>query len=126
MLANAGEDANSVVLKVSMGEASFLLAGDLTAKGETYLSNRDADLRAAVLKVAHHGSAGSTSPDFLEAVQPLMAVVTVGRDNDYGLPKAETLERLEPRPVFRTDVHGDIEISTDGSRLWVEVEREGE
>jgi competence protein ComEC len=126
MLADAGEDAGSVVLKVSMGEASFLLAGDLTAKGETYLTNRDADLRATVLKVAHHGSAGSTSRDFLEAVQPLMAVVTVGRDNEYGLPKAETLERLEPRPVFRTDVHGDIEISTDGERLWVEVAREGD
>jgi beta-lactamase superfamily II metal-dependent hydrolase len=59
-------------------------------------------------------------------VQPLTAVVTVGRDNRFGLPSPETLARLEPRPVFRTDVHGDIEISTDGERLWVEVEREGE
>jgi competence protein ComEC len=78
-----------------------------------------------VLKVPHHGSAYSSSPAFLEAVQPLTAIVSVGRDNRFGLPAPETLERLEPRPVFRTDVHGDIEISTDGERLWVEVEREG-
>jgi competence protein ComEC len=122
----ADEDDNGVVLKLTLGEASFLLTADLGAKGETYLTNRHADLRATVLKVAHHGSAGSTSAAFLGAVQPLAAVITVGRDNDYGLPSPETLARLEPRPVFRTDVHGDIEISTDGERLWVEVEREGE
>jgi competence protein ComEC len=125
-IAGADEDDNGVVLKVSLGEASFLLAADLTTKGETYLTNRHADLRATVLKVAHHGSAGSTSPGFLEAAQPLMAVVSAGRDNRFGLPAPETLDRLEPRPVFRTDLHGDIEISTDGSRLWVETEREGE
>ena len=55
-----------------------------------------------------------------------MAVVTVGRDNAYGLPSPETLGRLEPRPVFRTDLHGDVEVSTHGVRLWVEVEWEGE
>lgn len=126
VLADAGEDANSVVLKLTLGEASFLLAADLTAKGETYLTNRHADLRATVLKVAHHGSAGSTSADFLAAVQPLTAVVSVGQDNAYDLPSPETLGRLAPRPVFRTDLNGDIEISTDGERLWVEVEKGGE
>jgi len=125
-LAGADEDDNGVVLKLTLGEASFLLTADLGAKGETYLTNRHADLRATVLKVAHHGSAGSTSPAFLEAVRPLAAVVSVGRENAYGLPSAETLGRLEPRPVFRTDVNGDIEISTDGESLWVEVEREWE
>jgi competence protein ComEC len=125
-LAGADEDENGVVLKLTLGEASFLLTADLGAKGETYLTNRHADLRATVLKVAHHGSAGSTSPEFLAAVSPLTAVVTVGRDNRFGLPSPETLGRLEPRPVFRTDVNGDIEMSTDGERLWVEVEREGE
>ena len=60
------------------------------------------------------------------AVQPLTAVVSVVEGNRFGLPSPQTLGRLEPRPVFRTDVHGDIEISTDGERLWVEVERGGE
>jgi len=125
-LLDAEEDDNGVVLKLTLGEASFLLTGDLGEKGETYLTNRHADLHATVLKVAHHGSAGSTSPDFLAAVQPLTAVVAVGQDNRFDLPSADTLTRLSPRPVFRTDVHGDIEISTDGERLWVETERDGE
>ena len=55
-----------------------------------------------------------------------MAVVSVGRDNGYNLPASETLERLSPRRVFRTDVNGDIEMSTDGERLWVEVQRDGQ
>ena len=55
----------------------------------------------------------------------LTATVTVGRDNRFGLPSPETLGRLEPRPVFRTDLHGDIEISTDGERLWIEMQRNG-
>ncbi len=125
-LAGADEDDNAAVLKLTLGEASFLLAADLDAKGEAYLTNRHADLQATVLKVAHHGSASSTSPEFLAAVQPLLAVVSVGQDNDYGLPSPETLDRLEPRPVFRTDQNGDIEISTDGEKLWVETERDGE
>ena len=59
-------------------------------------------------------------------MQPLTAVVSVGRDNAYGLPSPETLGRLEPLPVFRTDLQGDIEISTDGERLWVETQRGGQ
>jgi len=82
-LANADEDENGVVLKLTLGEASFLLAADLAEKGETYLTNRHADLRATVLKVPHHGSAYSTSSTFLEAVSLLAAVVSVGRDNAY-------------------------------------------
>jgi len=125
-LATAEKDDNAVVLKLTLGKASFLLAADLDAKGEAYLTNRHTDLRATVLKVAHHGSAYSSSPDFLAAVEPLAAVISVGQDNSYNLPSSETLARLEPRPVFRTDVHGDIEISTDGERLWVDTEREGQ
>jgi competence protein ComEC len=85
-----------------------------------------ADLRAPVLKVAHHGSAGSTSAAFLAAVEPLTAVISVGEDNRYGLPSPETLDRLGSRPVFRTDRNGDVEMSTDGERLWVRVGRDRE
>jgi beta-lactamase superfamily II metal-dependent hydrolase len=84
-----------------------------------------ADLRAPVLKVAHHGSRTSTSTAFLAAVAPLTAVISVGEGNSYGLPAPETLDRLGSRPVFRTDLNGDVEMSTDGERLWVRVERDG-
>jgi beta-lactamase superfamily II metal-dependent hydrolase len=113
--AGADEDDNGVVLKLALGGASFLLAADLTAKGETYLLNRDADLRATVLKVAHHGSAGSTSPDFLEAVQPLMGVVSAGRDNRFTCHRRDA--GAVAAPVFTPTARDQ----TDGSRLWVET-----
>jgi len=125
-LATAEVDDDSLVLKVSQGNAAFLLTGDIGAEGEASLMSNHADLRAPVLKVAHHGSRASTSVAFLAAVEPLTAVISVGEDNSYGLPAAETLDRLAPRPVFRTDRQGDVEMSTDGERLWVKRERDGE
>jgi competence protein ComEC len=122
----AEEDDNSLVLKVSLGDAAFLLTGDIGAEGEASLMSNHADLlHAPVLKVAHHGSAGSTSAAFLAVVEPLTAVISVGADNRYGQPAPETLGRLDGRPVFRTDLHGDVQISTDGERLWVKVGRGG-
>jgi competence protein ComEC len=120
----AAEDDSSLVLKVSLGEAAFLLTGDIGAETEASLVSNHADLRAPVLKVAHHGSRTSTSTAFLAAVEPLTAVISVGEDNGYGLPALETLDRLGKRPVFRTDRHGDVEMSTDGRKLWVRVGRE--
>ena len=122
----AEEDDSSLVLKVSQGDAAFLLTGDIGPEDEASLVSKHADLQAPVLKVAHHGSRASTSAAFLAAVQPLTAVISVGADNAYGLPAAETLDRLGRRPVFRTDHHGDVEMSTDGERLWVKRERSGE
>jgi competence protein ComEC len=121
----AEEDDSSLVLKVSLGEAAFLLTGDIGPESEASLVSTHADLRAPVLKVAHHGSAGSTSAAFLAAVEPLTAVISVGEDNGYGLPAPQTLDRLDRRPVFRTDRDGDVKMSTDGRRLWVRVGREG-
>jgi len=119
----ADEDDSSLVLKVSLGEAAFLLTGDIGAEGEASLVSNHADLRTPVLKVAHHGSRASTTAAFLAAVQPLTAVISVGADNSYGLPAAETLDRLGSRPVFRTDLNGDVEMSTDGRKLWVKTGR---
>jgi competence protein ComEC len=125
LLPGADEDDNSVVLKISQGDAAFLLTADIGAEGETYLLGNHADLQAPVLKVAHHGSRASTSGDFLAAVEPLAAVISVGEDNRYGQPALETLDRLDGRAVFRTDLNGDVEISTDGHKLWIKTERDG-
>jgi competence protein ComEC len=126
LLPAADEDDNSLVLKLSLGDAAFLLTADIGAEGEAYLVNNHTDLRAPVLKVAHHGSGASTSTAFLTAVEPLTAVISVGEDNWYGHPAPETLDRLGARPVFRTDRHGDVQISTDGRKLWIKTERGGE
>ena len=124
--APADEDDSSLVLKVSLGDAAFLLTADIGADGESYLLDNHTDLRAPVLKVAHHGSRASTSTAFLAAVEPLTAVISLGEDNRYGHPALQTLDRLGTRPVFRTDLHGDVQITTDGHKLWIKTEREGE
>ncbi len=78
-----------------------------------------------MLKVAHHGAQEGTSPRFLEAVTPQIAVVSVGAGNRFGHPSAEVLVRLDEvgPQVWRTDECGDVEIVTDGQRLWVDSGR---
>jgi competence protein ComEC len=118
-------DNNSVVLYVSMDEVSFLLTGDLTWEGEFELITRRAIPECTVLKVAHHGSATSTTAGLLAVARPQIAVISVGKDNDYGLPSNEVIQRLEEElgteNIYRTDEDGTIEFITDGQRLWLEV-----
>lgn len=106
------EDLNScsVVLLVSAGNVKILLAGDLPSE---YESNAATD--AQVLKVAHHGSKGSTSSAFLKTVKPGNAVICVGK-NSYGHPAQETLKRLAGAGVrvYRTDLQGTVVLTTDG------------
>jgi len=79
-----------------------------------------------VLKVAHHGSDTSTTPEFLAVVNPQLAVISVGADNKFGHPSDEVRERLGEKldleNIFRTDEQGTIEFVTDGERLWVKTE----
>jgi competence protein ComEC len=80
-------------------------------------------LKSTVLKVAHHGSKTSTTSQFLAAVDPEVAVISVGADNTFGHPSPEVVERLIDRlgedNVYRTDEDGTIEFITDGETLWV-------
>jgi len=80
-----------------------------------------------VLKVGHHGSETSTCHEFLAVVNPQLAVISAGKDNPYGHPSPEVMERLEEElgseNIFRTDEHGTIEFITDGERLWVKAGR---
>jgi len=77
------------------------------------------------LKAAHHGSCGSTTPEFLGAVDPQAVAISVGADNDFGHPCDGVLGRLQGRgvPVYRTDEQGTLEVITDGTWVWVETER---
>ena len=75
------------------------------------------------MKVAHHGSETSTTSQFLAAVDPEVAVISVGADNPFGHPGSEVVERLinsvGEDNVYRTDEDGTVELITDGERLWV-------
>jgi competence protein ComEC len=121
-----GDDAfneNSVVLRLIYGEVSFLLTGDLGFNGEKSLLNSGGDLTATVLKVGHHGSDGSTSREFMEAVSPHIAVISVGAQNAFGHPSPSTRLQLGGIPVLRTDLNGRVVFKTDGRRLWVDTQR---
>jgi competence protein ComEC len=123
--ARAWESANdnSVVTRLTYGEASLLLPGDIEAGVEKELVRDGAPLASTILKAAHHGSCSSTTQAFLEAVDPEAVVISVGADNRFGHPCDEVLERLGHLPVYRTDEHGAVEIVSDGTRMWVEAER---
>ncbi len=120
-------DNNSVVLRLSKGEVSFLLTADIMWETEFELTARRANLTSTVLKVAHHGSATSTSTEFLAVVSPQLVVVTVGKDNPFGHPGGEVMDRLTEKVsagnIYRTDKNGAIELITDGEKLRVSLER---
>ncbi|MFC1913929.1 DNA internalization-related competence protein ComEC/Rec2 [Chloroflexota bacterium] len=118
-------DNNNIVLLLSSGEVSFLLTADIMQEAEWELIRSRADLTGTVLKVPHHGSDTSTTPEFLAVVNPRVAVISAGTDNRFGHPSPEVLARLEQAPgaenIFRTDQQGTIEFVTDGKKLWVEI-----
>jgi competence protein ComEC len=115
------QNADTLILRVDYGLASFLLAADLTAAGERALLDAGAPLGAAVLKVAHHGSRHASTAEFLQRVGPRLAVISVGPRNAYGHPASETLGRLAAvgARVYRTDRDGAVVFETDGRRLTV-------
>jgi competence protein ComEC len=114
---------NSVVLRLVHGDVSFLLTGDLADAGEKALLDSGFDLRATVLKIAHHGSEGSTGEDFLEAVLPAVAVVSSGEGNPFGHPDPGLRRRLGDVPLFRTDLNGSVSFESDGRSVSVVAER---
>ena len=118
-------DNNGVVLKLAWNKVSFLFTADIREEAEFELIMQRANLKSTVLKVAHHGSETSTSPQLLAAVAPEVAVISVGADNTFGHPSPEVLERLIDRlgkdNIYRTDEDGTIELITDGERLWARV-----
>ncbi len=120
-------DANlaSTVLLVRVGAIRMLLTGDAEAGEEEWLLAHDpAALAADVLKVGHHGSVTSTTPSFLAAVHPRLALVSVGAHNSYGHPSVEVLHLLHTAgaETLRTDVAGTVVVHTDGRRLEVEAQ----
>jgi competence protein ComEC len=118
------EDLNnySIVLKVTYGKTSFLLTGDAERESENeMLLSSAVSPKADLLKVGHHGSSSSTSAAFLKAVAPKYAVISVGKDNDYGHPKSVTLNRLQQAgvTVYRTDLYGTIVAESDGQTIKI-------
>lgn len=122
---HGAEDGNngSVVLRLDYGTSSMLLVGDAEVEAERALLAGSGPLHADVLKVGHHGSSASTSAEFLEAVQPRLAIISVGAGNYFGHPAPDVLQRLQGIEVLRTDARGRIEVVSDGKGWLVRCER---
>lgn len=118
-ISNEYENLNnfSSIIKISYGTTSFLFTGDSEELSEKEVLTQGYDLKSDVLKVGHHGSSSSTSKRFLDAVDPYIAVISVGKDNSYGHPSQEVLSRLKDLTIYQTDLDGNILIKSDGYSL---------
>ncbi len=112
---------NSVVLRVTYNKVSFLLAGDAGFEAEDSIMAAGYDLKSDILKVGHHGSSSASSPAFLSRVTPTSSIIEVGENNVYGHPTSKTLSALQNTgtKVYRTDLDGNIVITTDGQSYTV-------
>ncbi|RYZ07245.1 MAG: ComEC/Rec2 family competence protein [Myxococcales bacterium] len=122
-----GANDNSFVIRLVLGARAFLFTGDAEHEAEENLLARGAPLRADFLKVGHHGSRTSSSPAFLDAVQPLVATMGTGVRNRFGHPHTPTLEKLAARNIaaLRSDRHGAVRLETNGSSLRVVTVADG-
>ena len=113
----------SYIIRISYGNTAVLLTGDTTELGEKLALKAQPNhyFKADVLKVAHHGSRDGTFEKFLDAVSPAIAVISVGKGNDYGHPNQELLDRLSARgiTVYRTDEDGTVSLLLDGTSVTV-------
>jgi competence protein ComEC len=117
-------DNNSVVSHLIYKEYSFLFTGDIFSEKEKELVKRKGEsIKSNVLKVSHHGSKTSSDEEFIKYVSPEIAVISVGKDNRYGHPNKEVLERLimNGAYILRTDEVGDIKIFSDGRNLFFKI-----
>lgn len=112
---------SSLVILLSYGQTRFLLMGDAEIAVEQELLERGLDIRAQVLKIGHHGSSTATSQEFLAAVAPQAAVISVGVDNDFGHPHQRVLNRLGRfgATILRTDQLGTVNFASDGKVVWL-------
>ena len=116
-------NASSIVAKVTYGEIDFLLTGDAPLNTEEYLVRvYGSALESEVLKLGHHGSRTSTSDLFLNTVKPAFAVVSAGRDNNYGHPHPEVTEKVLSRRISleSTIESGSVVFKSDGKLVWLE------
>jgi competence protein ComEC len=126
-LENEARNENSIVLKLTYGETSFLLSGDAEDDQEAYLIDTyGAELQSTVLKAGHHGSSSSSSESFIDAVAPQAVIVSSAYDSQYGHPTEEVLQRFADRslPTYWTATHGTIVLVSDGNDVSVQTQRD--
>jgi competence protein ComEC len=122
---DSGVNNTSVILRVRYGKTRVLFAGDAEEEEEEEMLASGEAVMSDVLKIPHHGSAQGTNTEWLAAIGPKVAVISVGWRNQFGHPAKSVLQRLQDAGIdtYRTDRNGTVTISTDGSRISVSTAR---
>lgn len=109
----------SIVVKITYKNSKFLFTGDAEEESEKEILNNGFDVSCDVLKVGHHGSKTASSNEFLKEASPKIAVISCGKNNDYGHPHKATLDKLNSIncKIYRTDLFGDVVITSDGINI---------
>ena len=115
------ENDNSNVIYFNIYNTAFLFMGDASTKVEEDLINKYNLENISILKVGHHGSKTSTSKTFIDYINPLISIISVGRNNRYNHPNSETLDILNTRIVYRTDINGTIKFSINKNKFNIKT-----
>ena len=119
----SAKNNDSLVLRLRFGSRTILLPGDAEKQVEREILSENSSevVHSEVLKVGHHGSKNSTTPEFLAAIQPRFGIISAGEDNPYGHPSPELLERLQNAGmrILRTDQDGAVHVLTDGTHMEI-------
>ena len=115
------DNDQSLVLRITYGQTSLLLQGDISTKVEKNILETGLEIQSQLLKSPHHGSKSSSSATFLEKVKPQLVIISVGKGNRYGLPDKEVLARYKQfgLKIYRTDLDGAVEALSDGHKISI-------
>lgn len=118
---------DSLSARFTYGNVSFIFTGDAYKSAEKQMIQRQSNIQADYLQVGHHGSSTSSDTQFVKAVQPKYAIYSAATGNSYGHPHVETIDLFEKMgiPLYGTDVHGTIIVTTDGNTSEISTEKEG-
>ncbi|NLB35007.1 MAG: MBL fold metallo-hydrolase [Elusimicrobia bacterium] len=119
------ENNNSLVLRITVGDVSFLMTGDMEIPAELDMLSYGEKIHTTIVSAPHHGSASSSTRPLLNLLKPEIAVISVGRYNPYGLPDFDVIRRYEAlgTEIYRTDLDGHITLVTDGINYRITTER---
>lgn len=118
-----GLNEDSISVRFTYGEISFLFTGDAYKKQELMMIDNNKTVKANFLHLGHHGSNTSTSPDFLKVVDPEVVIYSAGQDNSYGHPHMEVIQQIQEAEIilYGTDMDGTIIVSTDGKEYVIDT-----
>ena len=118
------ENNLSLGVHLTYRDTGIIICGDAEQESELDMVKENTDLQADIYIVDHHGSSTSSMDAFLDRIAPSYAIISCGKDNGYGHPSLETMQRLQNHEIsmFRTDEQGTIVASSDGEEIWFNIE----